>query len=179
MRITIGWAISFVAVVACNRSPSQPVADAAASAPTAASAAVPSAPPAADHGAACEFVTKAEAETILGEHVEFKVDFNGLCEYLDASSLSQKYPSSLVQVELQPGKTKSSFEAMVETADKMLHRTSHRIAGYGEEAFEDTERGDFQLMVYQNGKALSITHGKTKLDPAKYEAFVRKAISRM
>ena len=88
--------------------------------------------------------------------------------------------AATIGVELQSGKTKGTFEGMVETADKMLHRTSHRVAGYGEEAFEDSEpRGDFQLMVYQDGKALSITHGKTKLDPAKYEAFVRKAISRM
>jgi hypothetical protein len=83
----------------------------------------------------------------------------------------------LVGLKLYPNETKKIFDDETENAAKIMHETRKPLSGLGEEAYE-LLRGD-QLMIREHGKAISVTHVGAQLDRAKFEAFARKALSRL
>ncbi len=126
----------------------------------------------------CALVTKADAEAILGQPLrDLAVATNGMCEYKPLADVGDKKMAMaiLVEAKLYPNQTKQTFESETQTAANILHVTRKPRTDLGEMAYE---YGDFQLMVLQHGKAISLARLKS-VDPAKLEAFARKAVSRM
>ena len=78
--------------------------------------------------------------------------------------------------ERRTSQTKSSFESGTKAAAKAMRATVKPVAGYGEAA---VWIGTFRIVVLQHGKALSVAMPGPKVAPAKLDAFLRKAISRM
>jgi hypothetical protein len=122
--------------------------------------------------ASCALVTKAEAEAILGEPLDdLTSPQDHTCDYGHKPNRPH-----LFMTELRTSQTKSSFESGTKAAAKAMRATVKPVAGYGEAA---VWIGTFQIVVLQHGKALSVAMPGPKVAPAKLDAFLRKAISRM
>jgi hypothetical protein len=150
-----------------------PVASAGASASASAGAARSGASAASDPS--CALVPKAEAESILGEPLaDLTVSSSGMCEYRRQADVG-KVAMPLAGLKLYPNETKQSFESETQNAANIKHSTRTPRNGLGELAYEF---GDYQYMILQHGQAISVTHHQ-KLDAQRFEAFARKALSRM
>jgi hypothetical protein len=122
--------------------------------------------------ASCALVTKAEAEAILGEPLdELTSPQDHTCDYGHKPNRPH-----LFMTELRTNETKASFESGTQTAAKAMGAKLKPVAGYGEQA---VWIGTFQIVVLQHGKALAVATPGPKVAPAKLDAFLRKAISRM
>lgn len=175
--------LTLLLMPACHRADAPASADAAPSSATSSNAPVASAAsnaPAADPASApsCALVTKAEAEAILGEKLDdLRVAVNGMCEYVRASDHGKTIFMPLVGLKLYPNESKKRFEDETQSAANLLHQTRKPISGFGEEAYEML-KGE-ELMILEHGKAISVTHIGQALDRGKFEAFARKALSRL
>jgi hypothetical protein len=148
---------------------SQALAAESAPAPKATAPAAPA--PAKATNASCALVTKAEAEAILGEPLdELTSPLEHTCDYGHKPDRAHVF-----MTELRTGETKSSFESQTQNVAKIMGAKLKPVAGYGEAA---VWIGSSQLVVLKNGKAISVRTGE-KVAPAKVDAFVRKALSRM
>jgi hypothetical protein len=174
-----------VAALACNRGSTT---NEGAAASSAVALAAPSAAPApssaaaastlanATDNASCALVTKAEAEAILGQPLQdLTVAYNGMCEYRPLADLGKKAAMMLVEVKIYPNETKQTFESETQNAANILHATRKPRADLGEAAYEIN---DYQFMVLQHGKAISVARLKS-LESARFEAFAKKAASRL
>jgi hypothetical protein len=124
----------------------------------------------------CALVTQAEAEAIFGEPLQpLTAAYNGMCEYRRAADLGKKMTMPLAGLKLYPGESKAVFEAETKNVAAVMHTPLKPLAGFGDEAYEI---GTFQIMALAHGKAISATHLQP-LDRAKFEAFARKALSRL
>jgi hypothetical protein len=184
MNLRPAFVALFLILVSCSRSQSG-----ASGAPSASAASTPStpttvsAPPAASASAApldpasapsCQFVTKAEAAEILGEPISLAVLSNGLCEYVQENDPS-KHKAIPVAVELDLAGVKSVFESQTRTAAEILRTTRTPKPAFGEDAFLI---GKHQLAILQHGRSIAITR-LAAIDDAKFEAFARKALTRL
>jgi hypothetical protein len=180
-------ALTALFLILCSCSRSQPSASGAPSASAAAAASAPqasaAASPAASASAApldpagapsCAFVTKAEAEEILGEPIGLAVLSNGLCEYVRENDPS-KHKAIPIAVELDLAGVKSVFESQTQRAADILHTTRTPKPGFGEDAFVI---GKHQLAILQHGRSIAITR-LAVVDDARFEAFARKALTRL
>ena len=121
--------------------------------------------------ASCALVTKAEAEVILGEPLDDLTSPLGhTCDYGHRPDRPH-----LFMTELRTEEDRASFESETQTAARMMGAKLKPVAGYGEAA---VWIGTFQIVVLQHGKAISVVPG-AKVAPAKLDAFLRKALSRM
>ncbi len=142
----------------------------AAAAPAKAPAAGPAAAKATN--ASCALVTKAEAEAILGEPLDdLTSPQDHTCDYGHKPNRPH-----LLMTELRTSQTKASFESGTKAAAKAMGAKVKPVAGYGEAA---VWIGTFQIVVLQHGKALAVATPGPKVAPAKLDAFLRKAITRM
>jgi hypothetical protein len=116
-------------------------------------------------------VTKAEAEAILGEPLD---DLTSPLEHSCDYGHKPNRPH-LFMTELRTNESKSSFESETQNAAKAIGAKLKPAAGYGEQA---VWIGTSQIVVLQHGKAFSVRLD-TKVAPAKLDAFLRKALSRM
>jgi len=116
-------------------------------------------------------VTKAEAEAILGAPLD---DLTSPLEHSCDYGHKPDRPH-LFMTELRTGETKSSFESQTQNAAKAMGAKLKPAAGYGEQA---VWIGTSQIVVLQHGKAFSV-RPDNKVAPAKLDAFLRKALSRM
>ena len=124
----------------------------------------------------CVLVSKAEAETLLGEPLREPSATSGACLYArKANGLP------LISLQLYPDKSKDSFESDAQTAAKVLNpKVPPKPApGYGEAAFTVGDVGTL-LTVFKHGKVIWVQRMFAKDPaPAKVEAFVRKALTRL
>jgi hypothetical protein len=128
--------------------------------------------PAKATNASCALVTKAEAEAILGEPLDdLTSPQDHTCDYGHKPARPH-----LFMTELRTNETKASFDSGTKTAAKAMGAKLKPVAGYGEAA---VWIGDFQIVILQHGKALAVATPGPKVAPAKLDAFLRKAISRM
>jgi|1185.fasta_scaffold1122174_1 hypothetical protein len=122
----------------------------------------------------CALVTKAEAETAVGEPLDEPSATHGTCMYRrKANGLP------LFSLQLYPDKTKSAFESDAKTTAKILNAKvpARPAAGYGEAAFTI---GDSMLTIFKHGKSIWVMRMFPKDPaPAKLEAFVRKVLTRL
>ena len=121
----------------------------------------------------CALVTKAEAETALGEPLGEPSVTHGTCMYKRKTGLP------LVTLQLYPDKTKRSFESDAKTAASIVTAKvpPRPAAGYGEAGFSI---GDSMLTIFKHGKSIWVVRMFPKDPaPAKVEAFVRKALTRL
>jgi len=143
----------------------------------AARAATPAAAPTAKAGgaaanAACALVTKAEAEAILGGPLdELEGGVGDSCHY--GHKPDKPY---IFMTELRSGQTKATFDAETKNVAKAMRKPIKPAPGYGEQA---VWIGDFQIIVLQRGKAISVAQPTGKVASAQLDAFLRKALSRM
>jgi len=163
-------------LLACERStpPAAASAGATASAPvaTVTVAGAPAVPSAAGVNPSCALVPKVEAEAILGEALEdLAVTYGEMCDY---RRKSDRRP--LLGIKLYPNETRSQFESETANAAKIMKTELRPAPGYGEEAFT---LGDIQIMVLAHGKAVSLTHASSPLEPTKRDALLKRALSRM
>jgi len=122
--------------------------------------------------ASCALVTKAEAEAILGEPLDdLTSQGDHSCDYGHKPDRAH-----LFMTELRPNETKGSFESQTKQAAKAMGAPVKPVAGYGEAA---VWIGTFQIIVLQHGKAFAVATPGPKVAPAKLDAFLRKALSRM
>ena len=122
--------------------------------------------------ASCALVTKAEAEAILGEPLDdLTSPGDHSCDYGHKPDRAH-----LLMTELRENETKSRFESETQNVAKMMGAKLKPVAGYGEAA---VWIGTFQIVVLQHGKAISVSQPGPKVAPAKLDAFLRKALSRM
>jgi hypothetical protein len=122
--------------------------------------------------AACALVTKAEAEAILGEPLDdLTSPLEHSCDYGHKPDRAH-----LFMTELRAGANKASFESQTQTVAKMMGAKLKPAAGYGEQA---VWIGTSQIVVLQHGKAFSVKQAGPTIAPAKLDAFLRKALSRM
>ncbi len=121
---------------------------------------------------ACALVTKAEAEAILGGPLDdLTSPGDSSCDYGHKPDRPH-----IVMTELRTNETKAQFESETKNVAKMMGAKLKPVSGYGEQA---VWIGDFQIIVLQHGKAISVAQPGAKLAPAKLDAFLRKALSRM
>jgi hypothetical protein len=122
--------------------------------------------------AACALVTKVEAEAIVGGPLD------DLTSPGDSSCDYGHKPDRLhiFMTELRTNETKAKFESETQTVAKMMGAKLKPVPGYGEQA---VWIGDFQIIVLQHGKAISVAQPGGKVAPAKLDAFLRKALTRM
>jgi len=122
--------------------------------------------------AACALVTKAEAEAILGEPLDdLTSPLEHSCDYGHKPDRTH-----LLMTELRAGASKASFESQTQTVAKMMGAKLKPAPGYGEQA---VWIGTSQIVVLQHGKAFSVKQPGPTIAPAKLDAFLRKALSRM
>ena len=122
--------------------------------------------------AACALVTKVEAEAILGHPLDdLKAVGDSSCDYGHKPDKPHVF-----MTELRTNETKAKFESETQNVAKMMGAKLKPVAGYGEQA---VWIGDFQIIVLQHGKAISVAQPGAKAAPAKLEAFLRKALTRM
>lgn len=130
------------------------------------------APKAKATNASCALVTKAEAEAILGEPLDdLTSPGDHSCDYGHKPDRSH-----LLMTELRTNETKSSFESETQMAAKAMGAKLKPVSGYGEAA---VWIGTFSIVVLQHGKAISVSQPGPKVAPAKLDAFLRKALTRM
>ena len=122
--------------------------------------------------ASCALVTKAEAEAILGEPLdELTSPGDHSCDYGHKPDRAH-----ILMTELRTNESKSSFESETQMAAKAMGAKLKPVAGYGEAA---VWIGTFSIVVLQHGKAVSVSMPGPKVAPAKLDAFLKKALSRM
>jgi len=122
--------------------------------------------------ASCALVTKAEAETILGEPLdELTSPAEHSCDYGHKPDRQH-----ILMTELRTNETKSSFESETKMAAEAMRAKLKPVSGYGEQA---VWIGTFSIVVLQHGKAVSVSMPGPKVAPAKLDAFLRKALTRM
>jgi hypothetical protein len=187
MRAPLVWFFVFLGAPSCSRSHSADPGSGASATAASASAPATSASAATASGSAarptanaasdpsCALVTKAEAEAILGEPLqELTVSTSGMCEYRRQADVG-KLAMPLAGLKLYPGETRPIFESETQNVANIMHAARKLRADLGEDGYQF---GDFQFMILQHGKAISVTHLQ-KLDTARFEAFARKALSRL
>jgi hypothetical protein len=78
-------------------------------------------------------------------------------------------------VEVDLAGAKSVFESQTQKVADILHTTRTPKPGFGEVAFVI---GKHQLAILQHGRSIEITR-LAAVDDAKFEAFARKALTRL
>ena len=133
----------------------------------AAEPAAASAPKPKPANAACALVTKAEAEAIVGGPLDDLTSPGpNSCDYGHKPDRPH-----IFMTELRTDETKAKFESETKTVAKMMGAKLKPVTGYGEQA---VWIGDFQIIVLQHGKAISVAQPGAKVAPAKLDAFLRR-----